>query len=208
MFQGVAILGGVRVMPGWDGGSDQSAYGLGALAGDPVYAARGEQGLIWRLDARSGWWAVKELLLPGGEAGAAGDVEFQLAARAAGIPLPLPRCTRDGRVVLPAEEAGSAWSVRVYRWADVCGGQPVTSRGDRCGDGPCASGAARRCRAGGGIVERAERRACLGGVARRRLSRGCQVGRGAERAAARADRPRRYGGAAGAPDCSEPATVT
>ncbi len=103
-----------------------SAYGLGALVGDPVYAARGEQGRIWRLATRSGSWAVKELLLPVGEAGAARDVEFQLAAAAAGIPLPLPRRMGDGRVVLPAAEAGLASSVRVYRWADLAGGQAVT----------------------------------------------------------------------------------
>ena len=58
-----------------------SSYGLGVLLGGPVYAARGEQGLIWRLDTQSGPWAVKELLLPLGEAEAARDVEFQLAAR-------------------------------------------------------------------------------------------------------------------------------
>jgi aminoglycoside phosphotransferase (APT) family kinase protein len=117
---------GVRVMSAGTAGAIASAYGLGVLARDPVYATRGEQGLIWRLDTRGGSWAVKELLLPVAEAGAARDVEFQLAAWAAGIPLPLPRRARDGRVVLPAEEAGSAWSVRVYRWADVCGGQAVT----------------------------------------------------------------------------------
>jgi Ser/Thr protein kinase RdoA (MazF antagonist) len=116
----------MRAMSAGTAGAIASAYGLGALAGDPVYATRGEQGLIWRLDTRSGSWAVKELLLPASEAAAARDVEFQLAARAAGIPLPLPRCTRDGRVVLPADESGSAWSVRVYRWADVRGGQTVT----------------------------------------------------------------------------------
>ncbi|HEY8114532.1 MAG TPA: hypothetical protein VII16_17040 [Actinomycetes bacterium] len=27
-------------------------------------------------------------------------------------------CTRDGRVVLPAEEMASRWSLRVYRWVD------------------------------------------------------------------------------------------
>ena len=111
-------------MPAGTAAAIVSAYGLGVLAGDPVFATRGEQGLIWRLDTRGGSWAVKELLLPVGEAEAARDVEFQLAAWAAGIPLPLPRRARDGRVVLPAEEAGSAWSVRVYRCADACGGMP------------------------------------------------------------------------------------
>ena len=60
------------------------------------------------------------------EAGAARDVEFQLAAAAAGIPLPPPMRTRDGRVVLPAAEAASAWDVRVYEWADLDGGRTVT----------------------------------------------------------------------------------
>jgi hypothetical protein len=54
-----------------------SAYGLGVLAGDPVYVTRGEQGLIWRLDTRLGSWAVKELLLPAGEARAAPDDALQ-----------------------------------------------------------------------------------------------------------------------------------
>ena len=114
------------MMPAVTAAAIASAYGLGALVGDPVYAARGEQGRIWRLATRSGSWAVKELRLPVGEAGAARDVEFQLAAVAAGIPLPLPRRMGDGRVVLPAAEAGLASSVRVYRWADLAGGPAVT----------------------------------------------------------------------------------
>lgn len=116
----------MRVMPAAAAEAIAAAYGLRAMAGAPVYAARGEQGRIWRLDTASGSWAVKELLLPVAEAGAARDVEFQLAARAAGIPLPMPRRTCDGRVVLPADEAGSPWSVRVYRWADLAPGQTVT----------------------------------------------------------------------------------
>jgi Ser/Thr protein kinase RdoA (MazF antagonist) len=103
-----------------------SAYDLGDPAGDPVYATRGEQGLIWRLDTARGSWAVKELLLPMDEAAAARDVAFQLAAATAGTPLPRPRRTRDGRVVLPAPEAASGWSVRVYEWADLADGRTVT----------------------------------------------------------------------------------
>jgi aminoglycoside phosphotransferase (APT) family kinase protein len=109
-------------MPAATAAAIASSYDLGVLVGDPVYAARGEQGRIWRLDTARGSWAVKELLLPVAEAEAARDVEFQLAACAAGIPLPLPWRTCDGRVVLPADEAASAWSVRVYRWADLGGG--------------------------------------------------------------------------------------
>src|SRR5215471_13320288 len=104
-----------------------ASYELGVPDGDPVYVARGEQGLIWRLDTQNGSWAVKELLLPATEADAAADVRFQLAARAARIPLPLPRRTRDGRVVLPADEAGSSWSTRVYEWVDLADGPPVSA---------------------------------------------------------------------------------
>jgi hypothetical protein len=86
-----------------------SSYDLGVLAGHPVFAARGEQGLIWRLDATSGSWAVKQLLLPAPEADAAADVRFQLAASAAGMPLPRPRLTRDGRVIRPAGERRRDW---------------------------------------------------------------------------------------------------
>ena len=103
-----------------------AAYDLGDPVADPVYATRGEQGLIWRLDTRRGSWAVKELLLPMDEAAAGRDVALQLAAAAAGIPLPPPRRTRDGRVVLPAPEAASAASVRVYQWADLAPGPVVT----------------------------------------------------------------------------------
>jgi len=62
-----------------------------------VCAACGEQGRIWRLATRSGSWAVKKLP-PVVEAEAARDVEFQLAAAAAGIPLPRPRRMGDGRM--------------------------------------------------------------------------------------------------------------
>lgn len=103
-----------------------AAYDLGDPVAEPVYATRGEQGLIWRLDTRRGSWAVKELLLPMDEAAAGRDVAFQLAAAAAGIPLPPPRRTRDGRVVLPAPEAASAASVRVYQWAELAPGPVVT----------------------------------------------------------------------------------
>jgi Ser/Thr protein kinase RdoA (MazF antagonist) len=103
-----------------------ASYDLGVPDGDPVYATRGEQGLIWRLNTQNRSWAVKELLLPATEAAAAADVRFQLAARAAGIPLPLPRYTREGRVVLPADEAGSPGSVRVYEWADLADGPLVS----------------------------------------------------------------------------------
>ncbi len=94
-------------------------FDLGEVTSRPAFAARGELGRIWRLDTSSGPWAVKEPLVPIYEADAAKDVEFQLAARAAGISLPLPRLSRDGRVVLPADESATAWGVRVYEWAEL-----------------------------------------------------------------------------------------
>jgi Ser/Thr protein kinase RdoA (MazF antagonist) len=102
-------------------------YDLGASASDLVLAARGEQGRIWRLETSQGSWAVKELLFPMEEQQAARDMEFQLAARSAGIPLPLPRRTRDDRVVLPVGQAASAWDIRVYQWADLAPDQVVTA---------------------------------------------------------------------------------
>jgi len=82
-------------MPAVTAAAIASAYGLGALVGDPVYAARGEQGRIWRLATRSGSWAVRELLLPVGEAGAARDVEFSWPPRRPGRGL-AARCQEPG----------------------------------------------------------------------------------------------------------------
>jgi len=102
-------------------------YDLGAQVSDLVLAARGEQGQIWRLETSRGSWAVKELLFPVEEQQAARDVEFQLAAKSAGIPLPLPRRARDGQVVLPADRAACARAIRVYQWADLVPDQVVTA---------------------------------------------------------------------------------
>lgn len=97
-------------------------FDLGDVVGGPMLAARGEQGRIWRLDTSRGSWAVKALLLPVQEAQAARDAEFQQVARLAGIPLPPPWRTRDGRVVLPVRQAAGALSMRVYQWAELAGG--------------------------------------------------------------------------------------
>ena len=76
------------------------SYGLGEPVAAPAYADRGELGRIWRLDTDRGSWAVKEALVPVEEAAAAADVAFQCAAAAAGVPLPLPASTTDGRALL------------------------------------------------------------------------------------------------------------
>jgi aminoglycoside phosphotransferase (APT) family kinase protein len=104
-----------------------TAYGLGRPRRPPAYADRGELGRIWRLDTDRGSWAVKELLYPVAEAAAAADVAFQLAAVAAGVPLPRPVFTRDRTVLLAGQVAGSAAAVlRVYEWVDLVPGQWVT----------------------------------------------------------------------------------
>ncbi|WP_203717388.1 phosphotransferase [Asanoa siamensis] len=90
-------------------------YGLGPAAKPPVYAARGELGRIWRLDTDRGTWAVKEALVPVAEAAADDDVAFQVAAAAAGIPLPLPVRTTNGCVTVRGPEA----VFRVYEWVDL-----------------------------------------------------------------------------------------
>ena len=102
-------------------------FDLGEVTGDPIFAARGELGRIWRVDTDRGSWAVKEPLVPAFERDAATDVRFQLTAHAAGIPLPLPRLTRDQRVLLPADQAATAFGVRVYHWVDLAPGELVTA---------------------------------------------------------------------------------
>src|SRR6266446_5594150 len=102
-------------------------FDLGDMTGDPVFAARGELGRIWRLDTARGSWAVKEPLVPIFEADAAKDARFQLAARSAGIPLPFPRLTRDGRVVLPAGRSANTFGIRVYQWVELAADDLVTA---------------------------------------------------------------------------------
>ena len=101
-------------------------FDLGDVVSAPVFAARGELGRIWRLDTDRVSWAVKESLVPTAEAAATQDVRFQLTAHSAGIPLPLPRLTRDGRAILPPDESASAFGVRVYLWADLAADRLVT----------------------------------------------------------------------------------
>lgn len=78
------------------------------------YAARGELGLIWRLETPTGRWAVKELLHPEDETG--GDLNFQLAALEADVPMPRPRSTPSGDAIAPLP---GGQQVRVYEWVDI-----------------------------------------------------------------------------------------
>jgi aminoglycoside phosphotransferase (APT) family kinase protein len=87
----------------------------GRLSDGPV--ARGRLGSIWRLDAETGSWAVKQV----GRTSRAELTEilegaaFQEAARAAGIPTPEVRRTRTGELI--ADVGGI--TVRVHAWADL-----------------------------------------------------------------------------------------
>lgn len=92
-----------------------AAYGLprpATLAG-PV--ARGQQGLVWRLETAGGAFAVKDPLEPVDPADAAADAAFQDAALAAGVPL--PRVVRDVSGNVLADVGGH--QVRVHDWMDV-----------------------------------------------------------------------------------------
>jgi Ser/Thr protein kinase RdoA (MazF antagonist) len=102
---------GVRAMTEATAAAVARRYGLGRPLRPPAYAARGELGLIFRLDTDRGAFAVKESLIPVDERDAAADVAFQRAAAAAGVRLPRPVPTVDGRVV--------ADGVRVYAWVDL-----------------------------------------------------------------------------------------
>ncbi|MEU6714754.1 aminoglycoside phosphotransferase family protein [Nonomuraea sp. NPDC046802] len=94
-------------------------FRLGDLLDLPVYAGRGELGLIWRLDTDGGSWAVKELLSSVDEGVARADTAFQHAAADAGVRLPRPVLTRTGSVLLRGR-------FRVYEWVDLVAGEQVT----------------------------------------------------------------------------------
>lgn len=90
------------------------AFGLGEVRGEPTFAARGELGYVWRLATERGTWAVKRLVEPvGPETGE--DVGFQLAVRAAGVPLPEPVRTPTGAAVVVGPDGVGH---RVYAWVD------------------------------------------------------------------------------------------
>jgi Ser/Thr protein kinase RdoA (MazF antagonist) len=90
-------------------------FSLGPVLGIPGYVARGAMGEVWRLETSSGRWAVKWLFpwVPADPRPA--DVALQLAAAAAGIPLPRPVLAADGTAIAVA----GGRPARVYEWVDV-----------------------------------------------------------------------------------------
>jgi aminoglycoside phosphotransferase (APT) family kinase protein len=90
-------------------------FGLGDITAEPVFVARGAMGEIWRLDTQARAFAVKWQFSWAPSDARPADVGTQLAAAAAGIPLPAPVLDAGGVAV--AEIDGRA--ARVYEWADL-----------------------------------------------------------------------------------------
>src|SRR6516164_2643214 len=110
----------VRAQVWWGGLMDAAElarrFGLGRaarLSDGP--AARGKQGLVWRLDTADGSWAVKEPLRRSDEDEVRAATSFQEAACAAGVPAPRVRRTTEGCVFATVDGR----QVRVYEWVDL-----------------------------------------------------------------------------------------
>jgi Ser/Thr protein kinase RdoA (MazF antagonist) len=90
------------------------AYDLGDAAALTGTVARGELGQVWQLTTARGTWALKTSFEPLTEIDGE-DVEFQSAARAAGVPAPAVVRALDGEIL--ADVGGL--QVRVYEWVDL-----------------------------------------------------------------------------------------
>jgi Ser/Thr protein kinase RdoA (MazF antagonist) len=108
------------------------AFGLGRVLADPLVAARGEMGRIWRLETSTGRWALKEVFRPAPDAAdrALIDAGFQEAALAAGVPMPRPVRAPDGRVLIEVGPPDDRRFVRVYSWVDLRGRDAVVPLAD------------------------------------------------------------------------------
>lgn len=102
-----------------DGAAVAAAYDLGRPLSEPVFAGRGQVGVIWRLDTDRGSYAVKPQ--PGIDEAAAGAAQARIAALCAeGVSTPRARRAGDGRLVV----AVRGMDVRVYDWADLAEPDP------------------------------------------------------------------------------------
>jgi len=90
-------------------------FDLGQVQGAAEFVARGAMGEVWHLETIRGAWAVKWQYPWGPVQPRPADVGVQLAAAAAGIPLPAPVLTPAGEAVA---RIGSHHA-RVYEWADL-----------------------------------------------------------------------------------------
>jgi len=96
-----------------------SRFALGRVTAAPGYVGRGAMGEIWRLETTAGRWAVKWQFPWVPTEARPADVSIQLAASAAGIPLPLPVIAPDGDAVVGI----GGRHARVYHWVEL--GEPV-----------------------------------------------------------------------------------
>jgi Ser/Thr protein kinase RdoA (MazF antagonist) len=91
------------------------AFGLGLVLARPVVAARGQQGLVWRVDTDRGRFAVKELLDQITEQDVAAEVAFQSTMAGRGVQAPRPVRTAAGAVLVPVGDV----LFRAHTWVDL-----------------------------------------------------------------------------------------
>jgi Ser/Thr protein kinase RdoA (MazF antagonist) len=91
-----------------------AAYDLGVLS-PPAPAARGQQGVVWRVETDRGRFAVKELIAPLTEPEVAVDVALQSRMVARGVHAPRPLRTPAGSVLTSVGPV----LFRAYTWVDV-----------------------------------------------------------------------------------------
>jgi fructosamine-3-kinase len=98
------------------------AFSLGPPVAPMVLAARGEQGVIWRLDTEEGSFAVKELSIRQGELDVAKEVAFQEGAAAHASSYSVARTLRTPAGGVLAEVSGR--QIRVQTWLEMAAADP------------------------------------------------------------------------------------
>ena len=99
------------------GAAVAAAYGLGGAATLLGPVARGQRGLVWRLETPAGAFAVKDPLEPMSTDEAEADASYQEEVLATGVPMPRVVRSVSGAVLTEVE----GHQVRVYEWMDVAG---------------------------------------------------------------------------------------
>ncbi len=97
-------------------------FGLGTPTGPLAPAAKGEQGVIWRLDTEQGAFAVKELHIHQREADVSREVGFQERAAATATAYEVASTRRTDRGQVLATVAGR--QIRVQTWLDLTDPDP------------------------------------------------------------------------------------
>jgi Ser/Thr protein kinase RdoA (MazF antagonist) len=92
-----------------------AGYDLGTAFPPPTPAARGQQGIVWRVGTDRGTFAVKELIEPLTEPEVAVDVTLQSTMVARGVHAPRPLLTPAGDVLTPV----GPLLFRAYTWVDI-----------------------------------------------------------------------------------------